>query len=115
MSERARRGFAEAIDGHPFNTVDSLAAEVERGEATVWSGAKSDVFVRVDRGVCEMGPSAGDMDEILNVAVPDIERAARRMGCTEMHVQAGRPGVARVLAPYGYELAAVILRKKLWD
>ena len=113
MSARARQGFAEALDGHPFNTVDGLEAEVDRGSAVVWSGNASDVFVRIDRGVCEAGPAAGDMGEILSWARPEIEAWAAEIGCTEIHIQAGRVGWAKALAPYGYEVAAVILRKKL--
>lgn len=113
--ERARMGWAEALDGHPFVNVDDLFAELDRGEAVWWRGERSDVFVRIDRGVCEMGPVAGELDEMLGKALPEIEEWARQNGCTEMHVQAGREGWERALAPHGYECAAVILRKRLGD
>lgn len=116
MRERAREGWAKALEGHPFVTVDDLFAELDRGEALWWRGENSDVFVRVTEGVCEMGPVAGDLDEMMANALPEIEEWARQNGCMEMHVQAGREGWERMLAPHGYEFGAVILRKKLvWD
>ena len=113
ISDRARAGFEKALDGHPFVSVDDLESDVEEGRAYVWSGEASDVFTRIDGPVCEMGPAAGDMNEIAAEAVPAIERWARQNSCTEMFIQAGREGWARVLAPQGYEVAAVILRKRL--
>lgn len=113
MTERARQGFAEAISGHPFNTVAGLEAEVEQGKAFVWSGEHSDVFVRIDRGICEVGPAAGDMEEIIKKAKPDIEAWARGNRCSEILIQAGREGWAKALAPFGYQTAAIILRKAL--
>lgn len=113
MSARARAGFEQALEGHPFVSVDDLEADVLNGRAYVWSGDRSDVFTRIENGVCEMGPVAGDLEEMMERALPDIERWARDNQCREMFVQAGRSGWVRELAPHGYELAAVILRKKL--
>lgn len=109
--DRARQGWAVALDGHPFVSVDDLIGEIERGEAHCISGARSDVFVRIDRGVLEMGPVAGDLKEMLAM-LPHIELWAQANGATEAHVQAGREEWEPVLAPHGYEVAAVILRKK---
>lgn len=109
--ERARNGWAVALDGHPFVNADDLVSEIERGDAHCFSGDASDVFVRLDRGVLEMGPVHGDLKEMLGM-LPNIEAWARAHGATEAHVQAGREEWAPVLAPHGYEVAAVILRKK---
>lgn len=116
--ERAWAGWTEALDGHPFVTVSDLFAELAQGfskgqGARWWPGEHSDVFTRIDRGVLEIGPVAGDADEMLNIILPQIEDWARAEGCAEVHVQAGRSGWSRVLKPLGYAEAAVILRKKL--
>ncbi len=113
LSARAREGFAEALAGNPFRSVDDIAAELAAKRGVVWSGKKSDVFVSIDRCVCEMGPVAGSIDELVYAALPQIEAWARENRCTEVHIQAGRQGWAKVLEPHGYEVAAVILRKRL--
>lgn len=113
ISERARTGFAQALEGHPLLSVADLEADITQGVAYVWEGQTSDVFTRINGPVCEMGPASGDMNEIVAQALPDIERWAKENACTDMFVQAGREGWARVLAPHGYEVAAVILRKRL--
>lgn len=113
MTPRARDGFAKALDGHPFVTVSMLEQDERDGRGYVWSGAAGDVFVRITDGVCEMGPAAGDAARLIRDALPQIEEWARQNECREMHIQAGRKGWERGLAPHGYECAAVILRKKL--
>jgi len=110
--ERARQGWAEALEGHPFINADALIAECERGEAVCWSGAHSDVFTRIDSGVLEIGPVAGDLREMLGM-LPRIEAWARTAGATQVHIQAGRAEWEHVLSPLGYAVAAVILRKTL--
>jgi len=113
--EAAWRGFGEAIADHPFVTLDDLANEVLSGQASVVYGERSAVFVRWDTDalVAECGPAAGDVEEILRDLRPVIEEEADRLGLREIHIQAGRVGWSRALRPYGYEEAAVILRKKL--
>ena len=108
--ERAREGWAKALEGHPFVSVDGIIADVERGEAVCISGAHSDIFARIDGSVLELGPVAGDLKEMLAM-LPGIERMAQESGATEVHIQAGRTGWSEVLVPFGYEVAAVILRK----
>lgn len=113
MTERARQGFTQALEGHPFVSVDDLEGDIAKGVGYVWSGAESDVFVRITDNVCEMGPVAGELGEMIEQALPAIEAWARENACGESHIQAGRLGWARILEPHGYELCAVILRKRL--
>lgn len=114
--ERARDGWAEALEGHPLVTADDLINEVLSGEAQFWRSDNADVFTRVAWPILEMGPVAGDMSEMLEVLLPKIERWAAAAGCTEIFIQAGRKGWSRVLASRGYSEAAIILRKPLrWD
>lgn len=111
--EEVVAGLAQAIDGHPFVSIDGLLGEVERGEAAIWVGERSAVFWRPSDGVIECGPATGDVQEILAVFRPAIEAWGRDHGCHEIFIQAGRQGWARVLRSWGYEEAAVILRKRL--
>lgn len=113
MNPRAREGFAKALEGHPFVTVEDLEEQERLGRAFVWSGEPGDVFVRITDGVCEMGPVAGDADELIAQALPQIEAWARQNNCTQMHAQAGRQGWEPKLKPHGYSVAAVIFRKDL--
>lgn len=113
ISERARKGFTEALAGHPFVSVDDLERDIAAGRACVFGhGTGYDLFLRFADEVCEAGPMAGDVAELLG-DVPQVEAFARHCGAKEMHIQAGREGWARALAPHGYEVAAVILRKAL--
>lgn len=112
--DRARAGFAEALDGHPWITPDELIGEVLEGKAQLWAEGRSDVFTRLhDNGILEMGPVAGNLVEMLNVTLPKIETWAHAAGAKEIHVQAGREGWERPLKQRGYEVVAVIMRKVL--
>lgn len=112
--ERARKGWAEALEGHPFVSADELVAEVVEGTAQWWPESRSDVFTRVhEGGILEMGPVSGNLVEMLNVTLPKIETWAEAAGLKEIFVQAGREGWERALKGRGYEVAAIILRKTL--
>jgi hypothetical protein len=112
--ERARKGWAEALEGHPFVTADELVEEIKAGTAQWWPEARSDVFTRVhENGVLELGPVSGSLVEMINVTLPKIETWARAAGLESIHIQAGREGWERALRPHNYEVAAVILRKSL--
>lgn len=109
---RALQGWSEALQDHPFLTAEALLLECENGSARCWSGAHSDVFTRIEAGVLEIGPVAGDLKEMLGM-LPRIEAWARLNGATQVHIQAGRDEWEHVLSPLGYSVAAVILRKTL--
>lgn len=111
--QRAKDGFAQALDGHPWVTVESLFEEVAAGHAFIWHGAAADVFVRCDWPVVELGPVAGDVEEMTGEMLPEIEAWAAANGFGEIHVQAGRQGWSRVLRQRGFDEAAVIMRKRI--
>lgn len=111
--ERAMAGFEIALVGHPWVSVDTLLEEIAAGHALIWHGRNSDVFVRLDWPVIELGPSAGEVSEMEQEMLPQIEAWAAGQGFREIHVQSGRQGMSRVLRRHGYEEAAVILRKRL--
>lgn len=110
---RAHDGWALALQDHPLVNADDLIGEVMRDEAQLWRSENADVFTRIEGGVLSMGPFAGDVEEGLRELLPKIERWAAAAGCTDILIQAGRQGFSRLLRRYGYEEAAVILRKKL--
>lgn len=114
---RAREGWAKALDGHPHNTTDDLFAEIQEGRAQWWAESRSDVFSRVyENGVMELGPVSGSLVEMLNVTLPKIETWARHASAPEikeLYAQCGREGWERALEARGWEVVAVIMRKKL--
>jgi hypothetical protein len=111
LSARAYAGFTEALEGHPWATVDGLMDEVTAGNAFVWHGERADVFVRLEWPALEVGPICGSVAEVIGKFRPWLEGWAVESGFREIHVQAGRSGWSRTLRKHGYEEAAVILRK----
>lgn len=109
------RGFDEALAGHPFNSIETLADELSAGLASIVVGARSAVFVRWDMEarVAECGPATGDVREIITELRPVIEAHAASLGLDSVLIQAGRMGWSRALRAHGYEEAAVILRKRI--
>jgi hypothetical protein len=67
-------------------------------------------YKAVGERVCDVWLAGGDLDELLHVGRPYVERWAKAAGCTQNHI-IGRPGWARVLKPFGYEPYALITRK----
>lgn len=105
-------------DAGELLTDEDFEEMVERGEATVWCGERSRIFLkrvhyeRSGETVLEVGPAEGDMMEIL-AAVPALEAWAREIGCGSVLVYSSRDGWERALAPLGYGRAQVVLRKVL--
>jgi len=106
-------------EARPVVTVDELKREAEESpHAGLWRGEKSAIFMRVwsaETGeiVMEMAPAGGDLTEIVDVGVPQLEAWAKSVGVTQVVIQAGRDGWERVMKPRGYDRAAVVLRKVL--
>ena len=107
-----------AQDDRDVLTPEDFAERLESGAAQLWRGERSAIMLqrteyhRSGEVVMEAGPASGDMDEIL-AAVPRLEDWAREIGCTQVHVHAGRKGWERALREQGYEVHQVILRKLL--
>lgn len=113
--ETAWEGFAKAIEGHPFTTIEELKCDVDEGRATVVMGENSAVVIRwhFAVGVAECAPATGDPDEIVRDLRPVIEETCADYGISEIYIQAGRGAWSRLLRKHGYEEVAVILRKVL--
>ena len=107
-----------AEDARDVLTPDDFQERIDSGAAQLWQGERSAIMLqrteyhRSGEVVMEAGPASGDMDEIL-AAVPRLEDWARSIGCTQVHVHAGRKGWERALRAQGYEVMQVILRKVL--
>ncbi|NBW13799.1 MAG: hypothetical protein EBR82_37940 [Caulobacteraceae bacterium] len=109
--------FADALGDDPVWTVRDLFEMVRRGEGTIWPNERSALFLKFNdypngEKVIEVGPAGGDLEEIL-ASVPRIEAWARANGRTQAIVYAGREGWRRALAPQGYEMFQIALRKVL--
>lgn len=106
-------------EDRPLVRLEDLRAQLEANEGVLWIGARSAVFTQCTaypltaEFVCEAGPAGGDLDEIREQMLPQIEAWAREAGCTQAEVRAGRRGWARALERQGYEECATILRKIL--
>lgn len=104
-------------EDHATATFEDLVDELNNSPcAALWMGERSTVFLRLtdhDTGerVLEASPAAGDLDEILTRGTAEIEQIARDNRCSQIQVRAGRHGWQRALAPHGYEVTAIIMRK----
>lgn len=104
-------------EDHPTETFDDLVDELNTSpQAALWMGDRSVVFLRLSdhetgERVLEASPAAGDLDEILTRGTVEIEQIARDNRCSQIHVRAGREGWQKALAPHGYEVTAIIMRK----
>lgn len=116
--EAAMPGLRRALGRHPLRTAQELQDEIDTGHARLLRRGRSAVMakrVEYDTGevVLECGPADGDLKEIIEDMRPDIEEWARAIGCTQIHVVAGREGWRRPLEAEGYELAQIVMRKIL--
>lgn len=115
--ERCKHWIQAALDhdGDHY-TIEDVWRDVSEGRATFWSGKRSAVisqFWNFPRArVCHYWLAGGDMGELLDEMMPVIEGWAKAQGCSETSL-GGRKGWQRALAPYGFELAFTVLRKRL--
>jgi hypothetical protein len=113
--------FARACEADPSDlTVERIKAEAVSGRRMIWTLTDGDraapllsAFSTVDDGlkVC-IGPLAGDEMELWLPLLCDLESHAKEAGFSVSHIE-GRPGWQRVLKPYGYRVARVVLEKDL--
>lgn len=111
-------GIHAALGERSVITLEAMQAELDCGAAQLCEFDGSAIFVRrieypdAHEVVLEAGPAGGNKQEILE-AVPRIEAWAKEIGCTQVHVHAGREGWAPLLKAQGYEVYQIILRKVL--
>lgn len=111
-------GVIAALGDRSVITLEDLQAELDTGSAQLCEFAHSAIYLRrvsyesAGEVVLTAGPAGGDLEEILE-AVPRLEEWAKQIGCTQVHVHAGREGWARPLKEQGYEIYQIVLRKIL--
>lgn len=119
MTEDQEAALRQALGGdRPLLTLEDLLDEVasEHGRF-LYPGARSVIFVHeviyegTGERVIEVGPAAGDLEEIAAL-LPAMEKWAADHGCTQVHL-VGRRGWVRALAQHGYEEYATVVRKVL--
>lgn len=113
---RFRDGFAAAMVDHDFWTIEELESRVANRRAFFFPGANAAMVGQIEvypggAKVFQVLWATGDVDELIRMA-PGIEALARMMGCTEALIE-GREAWKRLLAPMGYGLFSVTLRKAL--
>jgi len=113
---RFRDGFKAAMVDHDYWTIEELESRVATRRAFFFPGRDAAMVGQIEvypggAKVFQVLWATGDVDELLRMA-PGIESLARMMGCTEALIE-GREAWKRLLAPYGYDLFSVTLRKAL--
>ena len=113
---RFRDGFAAAMVDHDFWTIEELEDRVATRRAFFFPGANAAMVGQIETypggaKVFQVLWATGDVDELLRMSV-GVESLARMMGCTESLIE-GREAWKRLLAPMGYSLFSVTLRKRL--
>ena len=113
--------FRRACEADPTDlTPERIRIEASQGKRMIWTLADAErsspllsVFSTVTDGnkVC-IGPLAGDEMELWLPLLSQLESHAKEAGHSVSHIE-GRPGWQRVLAPYGYRVARVILEKDI--
>jgi hypothetical protein len=111
-----RDGFAAAMTDHDFWTIEELEQRVASRRAFFFPGAAAAMVAQIEvypggAKVFQVLWATGDAAELLRMA-PGIESLARMMGCTETLIE-GREAWKRLLAPLGYSLFSVTMRKAL--
>ncbi len=111
-----RPQFGEVIDER-YHTLDWLDGQILSGEFRFWRSHKAAIITEMrtyPTGSCDIHGiiAAGDMGEIVHSLIPQAEGWGREQGCLAALVES-RPGWVRALAPSGYEVQQVIVRKGL--
>ncbi len=115
--ERAVTALKGALGERPLVTIDELRRDLVAGVGYLLTAPRSVIFVTVNdhlragERVVNVGPAAGDLEEIIE-ALPHLEGWARQEGCTQVMVH-GRRGWVRALAKHGYDEYQVLTRKLL--
>jgi hypothetical protein len=113
---RFREGFTEAMTDDGFWTIEELEARVASKRAFFFPGQDAAMVGQIEAypggaKVFQVLWATGDVGELLRMA-PGIEALARMMGCAEILIE-GREAWKRLLAPSGYSLFSITLRKRL--
>jgi hypothetical protein len=115
--ERAVTALKLSLGPRSLVTIDDMRAQIAASQGHCLTTPRSVIYVTIEdyersgERVAQVGPAAGDLDEIME-ALPHMEAWARAEGCTQVQVH-GRRGWVRALTASGYEEHATIVRKLL--
>ncbi len=97
------------------HTLCDVRAMVDSGDAQFWpflhSACITQIWDEPQAKVLHHWLVGGDLTDLLSHR-PEIEIYARTMGCTRLLI-GGRKGWERVLSPFGFELAGIVMAKEL--
>lgn len=103
-----------AVAYQDTHTLGDVAREIIDGKAQHWRGEKSEIVTEIKSfplmKVCRIWLAGGDMDELVNVMLPDVEAWAKDNGCARVEI-VGRKGWKRALPEYREPYA--VLHKEL--
>ncbi|TFI59119.1 hypothetical protein E2493_06230 [Sphingomonas parva] len=113
---RFRDAFAAVLDPRLY-TIGWLDGEILSGNLLLWVGREAAIVAQIRRyptGAMDVEGliAAGDLEEIVRDLIPAGEAWGRSIGCVGAIIES-REGWARVLAPHGYRVHQIALRKEL--
>lgn len=113
---RFRDQFLEAIDPR-YYCIYWLENRILNGSAHIATTEDAAIIYEVrtyPTGAKEIHGllAAGNMESIVTELIPHAEQIARDLGCISTCIES-RPGWAKALKPYGYEMHQVSIKKEL--
>lgn len=91
-----------------------VARAIASEQAQLWRGRKSEIVTEIRQypkaKVCRIWLAGGDMNELVNEMLPDVEAWAKARGCGRVEI-CGRKGWKRVLK--GYREPYAVLTKEI--
>lgn len=107
---------AALAHGGRTHGLDDVEALVRRGQAQFWTAPHSVVISLIEDDPRErrllVWLAGGDLSELAERVLPQVERWARAQGCRRLLV-VGRPGWERALRPKGFAPLARLIAKEL--
>ena len=116
--EKAAPLIKRALKYQDTHDLEDVQRELWRQKAQLWCGEKSAIVTELhqfpqNRKKARIWLAAGDMDELVNEMLPDVEEWARKEGCMAVTI-VGRKGWLRKLQKH-YKQDYVTLERKLSD
>ena len=114
--EKAAPLIERALKYQDTHDLEDVQREVWRQKAQLWCGEKSAIVTELhqfpqNRRKARIWLAAGDMDELVNEMLPDVEEWARKEGCMAVTI-VGRKGWLRKLQEH-YRQDYVTLERTL--
>jgi hypothetical protein len=96
------------------HTLEDVLQAIKEDRAQLWCGERSAIVTEIlkapHKRYCRIWLAGGDMDELVNEMLPEVETWALRRQCDSVQVN-GRKGWQRVLVDY--RQPSVVLEKEI--